>query len=72
MNRLGHIKPVAGANVIAADVVPAAELLNGDTEAIGDGNESVSTANAIEGCATRSVARCGGNNDSLDSAEIGS
>lgn len=48
VQRFGNAKCVAGANEVAADVIPAAQLLDGYTEAIGDGDESVSAADTIE------------------------
>lgn len=61
---------MTGANEIATDMVPAAQLRDGNAEAVGDGNERVTTADTIERCASRRIARRGGNDDAIDSAEI--
>lgn len=46
---LGDVELASRSYGGAADVVPASQLGHGDTETVGDGNEGVSAACAIEG-----------------------
>ena len=48
MQRLRDAQCVSGADEIATDVIPAAEFRDADVEAIRDGNERVSRADAVE------------------------
>ena len=45
---LSDAQRVPGANVVAADVIPAAERCDADVEAIRNGNERVSRADTVE------------------------
>lgn len=71
VNRLGDVNPAAGANKVSGDMVPAAQLCDGDSEAVGDGYESVSVADTIESCGRGLIARSDRNDDSVDATEIG-
>src|SRR5579875_64606 len=61
---------MTGAQKVASDMVPATKLLYGHAEAVRNGNEGVSAADAIQGPGRWRVARGEGNNDSIEAAKV--
>lgn len=56
--RLSNVNVAAGAHRVSAEVIPAAEIAEGDAEAVSDGDERVTMANGITK-AVRNAARHG-------------
>jgi hypothetical protein len=70
MRGLGDIKMASGVEGRSREVIPSAQLLDGDVEAIGNGDECVSGTRAIEGCSDGCADRSHGDDDGVDSAEV--
>ena len=68
---LGHMDSAPGAHEEPAQMIPAAELLDGHAEAVRNGDERVSTADTIEGCSRGGGSGSDRDDDSVDAAEIG-
>ncbi len=60
-NGLDDIERMAGCDAIGGEVIPCAELLDGDAEAIGDGDEGVVAAHGV--ALTGREAAAGGDGD---------